>query len=138
MNDKKSVADALGKKGNAALQALLQKLQNNISNKFKQVTTSEYFKLLGLNQTNDGNIKTANVQQPKKVQPLGLRYNNLPAEDRETIEISELAKNFRGTPIGVASADIFRMIKKRYNIKSSQKMFLSPEIQNTYRSQFDK
>jgi hypothetical protein len=60
---------------------------------------------------------------------LHLRYNRLPEKEKEEVVIGELVKSYQGTPIGISAANIFKMIKKRYEIKASQKVFFQENFQ---------
>lgn len=131
VNDKDSVRKALGEAGNKNLNNLLSRMQKNISTRISKITANDYLKKIGMGSLKDLGKKVAeqfSSRNAEKLQESQRYYNRLPEKIRENVELTELVKNYRGTPIGVAAADIFKMIKKRYNIKVSEKVFLSPEV----------
>jgi hypothetical protein len=136
-NSKKSIESALGGDGKTAMTRLIDKMQKDIASKLAKVKKDSYLHALGLDSLRAMGQKlvdavTGESRQSKKQADFErnrkVRYNILPEKARDKIEISEMRRNFNGTPIGVAAANIFKMIKKRYEIKSSEKVFLSPEL----------
>lgn len=49
---------------------------------------------------------------------------------RKPAQVSGLTKNFNGDPIGVSGDSIFGMMSRRYKLKSNQKSFFGPDLQN--------
>ncbi len=132
VNDKQAVQKALGEGGSKNLASILNQIQKNISSRFAKMTSRDYMKLIGMGSLKDTRQKVAddfsNGKEKQSDGYEGRYYNRMPEKIRENIQLSDLVKNYKGTPIGVAAADIFKMIKKRYNIKASEKVFLSPEV----------
>ena len=136
-NNQKSIEGAVGAAGSKALQQILDKMQKDIANRLSKVKKNSYLQALGIGTGKDlgqkivdalnGGSDTAKEAEARE-RSRRIRYNRLPEKEREKIEIAELMKSYNGTPIGVAAANIFKMVKKRYEIKASQKVFLLPEL----------
>lgn len=135
-NAKNGLENGLGEDGGRALRNLLDRMQKDIANKLSKVTRASYLTTLGIGSLKDMNNKIADelkgasdIAKEKEARERAnrrIRFNRLPEKDREPTEVEELVKNFNGTPIGVANGNIFKTIKKRYEIKASQKVFLQP------------
>lgn len=135
-NNSKSVENGLGEDGNKNLKNLLDRMQKNIASKLAKIKRNQYLQALGLGNQKDlqstlageENTKT-DIAKKDEIYGKGSRrvhYNKLPEKVREQTEVAELMKSYNGTPIGVAAGNIFKMIKKRYEIKVSQKVFILP------------
>jgi hypothetical protein len=129
-NNSKSIEKAIGKDGYSALEKLLDKMQKDISNQLSKVKLNTYLKSLGLKSikeiankmaTNRTGDSDSAISRKAKDQ---LNYNRIEKPNREKIEINELFKRLNGTPIGVSGADLFKMIKIRYEKKAFQNYFL--------------
>ena len=132
-NAKNGLENGLGEDGGRALRNLLDRMQKDIANKLSKVTRASYVSALGL-----GSLKNTNEKMAKELKGTSdlakesearersrrIRYNRLPEKVREQTDVEELIKNYHGTPIGVAAGNIFKTIKKRYEIKATQKVFL--------------
>lgn len=139
VNDQQGVQKALGEGGSKNLARILSRMQKDISSRFAKLTSRDYMKLIGMGSLKNFGQKVVDQfsagKDKQQEEYSGRHYNRLPEKIRENVQLSDLVKNYKGTPIGVAAADIFKMIKKRYNIKASEKVFLSPEVKVYHQSQ---
>ena len=143
-NSKPSLREGLGDSYNS-LQKLLDNMQKDIAAKLSRIKQNSYWAALGLDSLKDLSKKV--VQTVVKATDFAgakedrnsrrPHYNRLPEKQKEKIDIAELIKNYNGTPIGVSAANIFKMVKKRYEIKASQKVFLQPELQSLVQSRLE-
>ncbi len=130
MNTSKNLGEGLPGDSKEKLKQLLGRMQKDIAKRLSKVNFDSYVKLLGLDQVGKNGQPLAAVQA-KSTSDDGrypIRHNRLPEKQKEKIELTELTKNYGGTPIGIARANIFVMIKKRYGEKASQKVFLISEF----------
>lgn len=130
-NSKRSLEKGLGNEEYKALQGLLDRIKSEIDEQLAKVKTQDYKNILGLdfkngNTNGNTNGKKTNTSKSNEETQF-LRNGKITEKEREKVEIPSLVKNYKGTPIGVAGADLFKMIKKRYEIKASQKIFLQVE-----------
>lgn len=136
-NSPSSVRQAIGADADKKLQKQLAQMQKEVVSRLSRVKPDSYWRGLGLDslrvlgekivETMSGDHNRTHGAKETGSASREVRYNRLPEKVREKVEISELVKNYNGTPIGIAAADIFKMIKRRYEIKISQKIFLKPE-----------
>lgn len=125
MNSRKNWGEGLPGDSKEKMKQLLDRAQRDILKRLSKVNFNSYVKLLGLDQA--GKKSSALAGEKKQFNdengPLAVRYNRLPEKEREKTEITELSKSYGGTPIGIARANIFLMVKKRYGEKAAQKVF---------------
>jgi hypothetical protein len=135
-NNQSSLKNGLSSDGYNSLTKMLADMQKEIAVKLAKVTKSSFWDALGLNS-----LKQATKQITKTVNDFAqkndnskdvLHFNQLPEKKREKIQISSLMKNYNGSPIGVAAADIFKMIKLRYEAKMKEQYFFMLQKQQAH------
>lgn len=122
-----SMADALGANGAKALSDAISQAEKEALAKVEQAK-SKYNAAMGLDGSGGGGSNIAggdgyDVDDPNGAGK-GLGFG---ARERNPAQAKGLSKNFNGDPIGVASDSIFEMMRRRYQLKTTQKTFFGKE-----------
>lgn len=125
-NDPASVSAALGAEATSDLMKKVSEIEKDALAKVDQIKKSDIADAFGISGGAGDGMVLAESGYGMGEDGISVGSKN---RMRKPAQVTGLTKNFNGDPIGVSGDDIFSMMKRRYILKSNQKTFFGPELQ---------
>lgn len=122
-----SLKKNLGENQTEKLLDKIKSMERSALQKVKSLSRSQLLKALGLSPKGPQyNIGTLATGYSDSAQRGGRRPSSQSPRASIQEQMEGLVTNYRGDPVGVSKDSLFRMIKHRYQVKKSQKSFMTP------------